>query len=385
MMVEYYSVPSDFKKETIDKLSILNNKYKDKKVRETYGQITIGSNFSSGRYISELPNVDMQALEDYVKYSRDRNIGFNYTLNAPFMNNQEFSKDGINKILYFLEKLYSMGIRSLTITLPTMFEIIKRLGLEFDIKASVICQINNVNKALFYKEKGYKRIVIDEGVYRNFNILEGIAKKFGSGVEIIINSLCNQNCANRMFHYNQTSGDAFGNPGISFYAPRCAHSLLKNPEKIMQLAWIRPEDLHYYRKIGIYNFKLQGREYAINGNLAKAVEIYFDEKFDGNLMDLLDLFSSNFKFKYYIENRKLDRFLEKFFYNRSFCQNDCSGCTYCSDFSQASIHKGIEQELQVLADDEQFQKIDSYQHLISAVLTERKKRESKLPEFDFNF
>lgn len=48
------------------------------------------------------------------------------------------------------------------------------------------------------------------------------------------------------------------------------------------------------------------------------------------------------------------------------------------------MHKGIEQELQVLADDEQFQKIDSYQHLISAVLIDRKKRDLKVPEFDFN-
>ena len=31
MMVDYYSVPSDFKKETIDKLSVLNKKYKNKK------------------------------------------------------------------------------------------------------------------------------------------------------------------------------------------------------------------------------------------------------------------------------------------------------------------------------------------------------------------
>lgn len=383
--MDYYSLPADFQKKTIDLYAALNQQYADKKIEETYGQITIGANFSSGRYISELPRIDMHQLSEYIEYSYEKGIGFNYTLNAPFMNNMEFQRDGIEKILGFLQDLHRIGIRSLTISLPTLYEIIRASGLDFKIKASTICQINSVNKAMFYKNKGYGRIVLDESIYRDFDLLQRIVASYGDGVEIIINSLCNQNCAYRMFHYNQTSADAFGNSGISFYAPRCAHNLLSNPNNIMQLSWIRPEDLHYYRGIGIRFFKLQGREYAINGSPERAVKAYFDESYEGNLMNLLDLFSSNFKFKFFIDNRKLDGFLDGLYANRDRCHHDCNNCRYCDEYARKSIETNLDDDLILLTNEEQFKKIDRYQNLLFSIVQEQETRNAKKkPSVEFD-
>ncbi|MFW9880349.1 MAG: hypothetical protein ACFFG0_45330, partial [Candidatus Thorarchaeota archaeon] len=57
-----FSVPADFKKETIDKYEKLNNSYKDSKVVETYGNITIKNLFESGRSVAELPKVDFSTF-----------------------------------------------------------------------------------------------------------------------------------------------------------------------------------------------------------------------------------------------------------------------------------------------------------------------------------
>lgn len=336
--MEYYSVPSDFSKKTIDGYQKLNEAYPECKVKETYGQISIGNAFASGGYLSEIPKISFSDLKEYVRYSKGAGIDFNYTFNASYMNNTEFTEEGMNQLKDFLRQLYDIGIRSLTVALPTLYEIIRSMNLDFEVKASVICQINNANKAAIYKEKGYDRIVVDEGINRDFNTLERIRSNFGDGVELIINSLCSQDCVYRMFHYNQTSGDAYGRPGFSFYNKRCTLNLFKDYRNLMHLSWIRPEDLKYYREIGINHYKLQGREYVTHGDPIKTVEIYFKKSYEGNLMELLDMFSTNFNFKFYVENRKLDGFIDGLYHNRYLCKKDCNSCDYCAGYADASVN-----------------------------------------------
>jgi len=366
----YYSVPSDFKNKTIDGYVRLHERYPNHRVIETYGQITIDSKFSSGRYLSELPQVSMENLGAYVAYCNQYGIAFNYTLNSSFMNNIEFTNQGISDIQRFIDILYNMGIRCFTVALPTVYEIIRSMGLNINIKASTICQINNANKAETYKRNGFDRIVVDESINRDFATLKRIVKCFGNGVEVIANSMCNKNCVNRMFHYNQTSADAYGKPGVTYYAPKCTLDLFKDPNRIMQLSWIRPEDISYYKNIGIYNYKLQGREYALNGDPVKAVETYFQENYDGNLMELLDLFSTNFKYKFYVDNKKLDDFIKPFTEPTLFCHNNCNDCGYCKGFAETSIDRERGKALMEIAQSGNLEKFVPFHHLLQSINNE---------------
>ena len=110
-MIKYFNVPADFRSETIDKYEELNEKYTESKVIETYGQVTIDNYIGSGRAYDLLPQVDLEALEKYIAYSRERGIGFNYTLNSTCMGNMEFTREGILKIIRFLDELHSRHIR----------------------------------------------------------------------------------------------------------------------------------------------------------------------------------------------------------------------------------------------------------------------------------
>ena len=116
-MIKYFNVPADFRSETIDKYEELNEKYTESKVIETYGQVTIDNYIGSGRAYDLLPQVDLEALEKYIAYSRERGIGFNYTLNSTCMGNMEFTREGILKIIRFLDELHRVGVRSLTVAL----------------------------------------------------------------------------------------------------------------------------------------------------------------------------------------------------------------------------------------------------------------------------
>ena len=100
--MKYYSMPADFKQETIAKYAELNKRYKDSRVFETYGNITDGNFLGSGRLVSQMSKVDWLDLHEYIKYSRDRDIDFSYTINPPFIQNMEFTGEGVKKIKDFL-------------------------------------------------------------------------------------------------------------------------------------------------------------------------------------------------------------------------------------------------------------------------------------------
>jgi collagenase-like PrtC family protease len=341
--MKYYSVPADFKKETIDEYSRLNDTYRDSRVIETYGNITVGSPLESGRSVDVLPQVDIGRLRRYVEYSRQKNIDFSYTINSPHMNSREFTRKGILEICSFLGELHGAGVTSLTISLPSIVEIIKSTGYDFKLKASVICEITNANKAEFYKKMGFERIVADESINRDFQTLKRIRETFGDRLEIIVNTICHKECPYRMFHYNQVAFDSISvssKASSNYYSHRCLLRRYERPGTFLKLSWVRPEDIRYYTDIGVHYFKLQGRQSALKGNPVQAVECYFKESYNGNLLDLLEVFSPHSKFRIHIDNRALDGFLEPYYRRDQFCKHDCRHCNHCDSYAKKAIVPG---------------------------------------------
>lgn len=367
--MKYFSVPADFKTGTIDRYDRLNREYTDSAVIETYGNITKGSALESGRSVDMLPEVDYSRLKEYVQYSKERNIGFNYTLNAPHMQNREFSKKGIMEIMNFLETLYEIGIRSLTIALPPLFEIVRAMPHDFELKASVICQVTNVNKAMTYRQMGVERLVADESLNRDFRTLKQMVEAYGDKLEIIVNSICHKNCTYRMFHYNQIAGDSVnvtGEASSGYYHHRCVLRRYETPENILKLTWVRPEDLHFYTDIGLRYFKIQGRNHVIKGDPVRALEAYFKGSYDGDLLELMDLFNPTGKFRTAVDNRCLDGFIEPFVKNGDFCKNNCLRCGYCEKVAKKCIDPSETKRIQNMAADF-YREFDEFSRTLTAV------------------
>jgi collagenase-like PrtC family protease len=339
--LKYFSVPADFKAETIDEYRRLNQSYSGAKVIETYGQITTGNAFEAGRAVELLPEIDLADLAAYLDYSREKGIDFSYTINAPYMRNREFTREGILEIRHFLGTLYQAGVRSLTVALPSLMELIKALPYDFKIKVSTICQVVNANMAWHYQKMGLDRLVVGESINRDFQSLKSIVDTYGPKVEVIANSICHSSCPNRMFHYNEAAGDSYrivSPASVGYYPHRCMLKRYEKPENVLKLSWIRPEDLEYYAAVGINYFKLQGRQMVVKGDPVRTVESYFNGYFDGNLLELLEMFAPTNSFRIYVDNRKLDGFLKPFFDRANFCKNDCANCHYC----EATIKKCVD-------------------------------------------
>jgi collagenase-like PrtC family protease len=333
--------------------------------------------------------VDLAALQSYIKYSNERDIDFNYTLNPSYIGNMEFTKSGIDRIKDFLHRLYQAGVRTLTIALPSIMELVQSMELEFKIRASTICQITNVNKAMYYQSLGIQQIVVDESINRNFYILKNMREAFDGRIEVIVNQLCDMNCIYRMFHYNMISSEFLGaanHVSIDFFEHRCVMQQFKDKSNLMKLSWIRPEDLKYYNSIGINNFKLQGRHtFVKGGDPVKTVECYLRESHDGNLMDLLTMFASLTSFKVYVKNKELAGFLEPFYQNRNFCRQNCTTCNYCETYAKKSINYPIAERTIQLAK-EFYNGIDSYKMLLttSNTLVKKSKQENKDTDIEFD-
>lgn len=338
--MKFFSLPTDFKKETIDAYCKLNDQYKDARVIETYGNITIGNSIESGRSVDLLPAVDLNHLRDYVRWSREKNIDFSYTMNASHMHSKEFTRKGMLEILSFLNDIYEAGVRSLTVSLPSLMQVIQRMNTDFRMKASVICQVTTANKALFYKNMGMERVVVDESINRDFDMLKRIVEAFGENIEMIVNTICHKDCPYRMFHYNQIATDSIvlsSEVSAKYYSHRCLMRRYENAGNLLKLSWVRPEDLKYYTRVGIRYFKLQGRQAVLAGDPVKAVEYYFKGSYDGDLLELLDMFNPTSNFRVSIDNKALDGFIETFFKKAHFCRHDCRSCFYCDTFARKCI------------------------------------------------
>lgn len=380
-----YSIPADFSGESVKRLSELNQKYSDARVAEVYGQMTLNNIWGSGRTVNELNAVGLIELERYNNLLQKSGIDFNYTLNGTCMGNYEFTRKGVNELKAFLRDLHDLGIRKLTIALPSIMEAVLDIPYEFEVKASTLCQITSVNKAVHYLNSGVNRIVVDESCNRNFSLLKRLSETVGNGLELIVNVICNINCTYRMFHYNEMSHGTKGNENSTaadYYSHRCIEKRMEQPENFLKMGWIRPEDIHYYTEIGIRRFKIQGRQAVMRGDVIKTLDAYFRQNYDGNLLELLDVFAPTNSFVPYIDNRLLDNYLKPFISNSIHCSNDCQTCGYCSSYvskylDRDSIHALCEKGRQY------YLSCDPYRSMIKEFDDEPSEEEFYKDEFEF--
>lgn len=330
----YYSIPADFKKETIDKICQLNDSFPDSKISETYGNLTLGNLIPSGRVRTQLPDVDLELLREYIEYSNSKGLYFNYTLNATHLNGKDFNSADIKKYLEFIDQLCLSGVASFTVALPTLFEIIREFKPDINIKISTLCQVTSINKVLFYKLHGASRIVLDESINKKIDVIKGITQ-YINDIELIVNPICLKDCVYRTFHYNQITNDSISTESqtsVMFYEHRCVQQRLADIGNYLKISWIRPEDIKKYVSIGVNHFKIQGRHAIEKGDVLKTAKIYMTERYDGNLMDLIYCFKTLNNFNVNICNRILDGFMEPFFQEKFKCIDNCFQCNYCQKF-----------------------------------------------------
>ena len=334
-----YTVPADFTIKTLYDMKRLEEKYPDNTIREVFGNLS-NSKWPSGHGFLKtqkfLENLD--ELEIYVKKALELGYDFNYTFNSSCLENRDIITDELEEIIRFIGDLVNIGVKRITIASPALMIAVHKKYPELLITASAITGINSVFRANEAKKMGASTIVLEEDITRNFKRIEHIKKYSCVDTEIIVNSKCTFNCIYRNFHYNSVSHDTTGLKKSFNYGGNCAKCRIMDPVSFIKSLWIRPEDIEVYANHGIDLFKLIGRERLSDIDLLRMIETYFARSYDGNLIDLIFGFSTTKKHMY-LDNKKLDGFIDKFLNEEYDCLDACSPehCNYCNLFLKKAM------------------------------------------------
>jgi len=338
-----FCVPEKYTDDYVTQLALINKQSVRCKIYETYGS-TNENIIGNIRSAHKIPSVCLDILAKQINMLHKHGIRFNYILNSTVSNEIEFTKEGQKNIINFVNKLVSINVDSITVSMPFLIKLLKTVFPKLDIVASVCMEINNLSK---YNQilslGGVSRFVLDRNYNRKFATIDSLAQA-GAVIEVLCNSPCLYNCVETHYHANLSSirsrhdvtrSTSYNTDEIL----SCFQYSLHNNYEFIKSPWIRPEDCIKYYTRGVKFFKIDGRDKPVDYNL-EVIKAYMNETFSGNLLFLtsnifekeLDKISTtNKKQKIALDNDLLSNFIDFFINDIYACNENCLQCKYCID------------------------------------------------------
>ncbi|NLC71142.1 MAG: peptidase U32 [Desulfuromonadaceae bacterium] len=276
----FLSVAANFDSKLIPRLA-------EHHVHEVYGKFP--SDLVGGGRPSYMGTpLSFRKLRRYVADLKKYGIAFNYLLNSSCLGNREWDGRWQRNLCGFLNRLDNAGVERVTVATPYLLELIKIRFPQFQVKAGIYAQIDTPERARFWEDLGADALTLESfSINRDFKRLTRIREAVSCELQLIANHLCLPNCPMQPYHQNGFShaSDGSRNLYLDYCFLKCTLLRLKEPMLFVRSAWIRPEDLPEYEKIGYTSFKLLERGIP-SENLLQRVEAYGNRSFSGNLADL---------------------------------------------------------------------------------------------------
>ena len=386
------SVAYTFEKGLIKKLSQF------KEIHELYGKLNSDC-IGGGRSSYTLRKTSYRDLQHAVNTCKKYKISFNYLLNGATLGGLEQTRQGHKTIRKMLDLLTQLGVTSITAASPMLVKLIKKQYPHFKIRVSAFAVINSPLKAKQWADIGADTLCISAiSCNRNFSLLESIRRAVSIELQLIVNATCLIDCAYELTHMNLLSdssrkGHRLGGMCLDYCVLNCTLQRIRNSEHYIKATWIRPEDIYLYENMGYQSFKIVERS-CPGDLLVKRVKAYVDRRFDGNLYEIAGpiaqikkeqktpLFQrirmtlimmkpwlikvnslrrmKNFaqlliphdfskeNTHVYIDNRKLDGFLEEF--RKLNCENrHCHRCDFCRQWAEKTVTIDTNKQRELLA------------------------------------
>lgn len=341
-------------------------------VVEVYGKLA--SDFiGGGKNSFQIPFISKRRFADNVKQAHKFGLEFNYLLNSSCLDNLEWTATGQKKIMGLINWLAGLNINAVTVATPYLLELVKKRFPKLKVYLSDLAYVNSIEKAKYWESLGTDRITLfNVDVNRNFTLLKNIRKNVKCELKLILNVNCLYKCPFYLSHANLASHGSQSEHAlrgfvVDYCRLSCRYQQAMNPVDFIRSTWIRPEDVDYYEKIGIDFFKVIDRGMTTQ-TILSIVGSYVKKRFEGNLLDLfpdpsksimfvkknllskikyffrpftvnvfkLSKFAGLFTNAIYIDNRKLDGFLEKLMHLE--CDKlSCQECGYCYGVAKSAI------------------------------------------------
>ncbi len=270
-------------------------------------------------------------------------IRVNLVFNSTCEGEDWYSQEVVNSTIEYIKLVHEgHGIEAITIANPLYIHIIKEHFPRLEICASVLADIDCVQRALIYQEAGVDVITADININRDLQVLKEIEDATHAKLKLMVNEGCIYKCPFRKFHFNYVSHKSkqpVNFKGETPFFNNCYEIYNRDHSQIFKSRWIRPEDTRKYSEITNF-FKIVGRVSTRN-TIIRDTKAYLTESWHGNLLDIVDASLHKYKITHspYVNNKSLDKY--NFFEKVTTCGNKCSQCNYCNELAKKLITFGI--------------------------------------------
>lgn len=347
----------------------------ERRIYEVYGSLPHGP-VGNLRPPESIRPVTPEQMGAQIKRLNDHGIRFNYVLNAELLP-VPISEEYRDEVLDYLQTLLDIGVRTATVTIPWLITLMRVHFPDIQIRVSIVNEVSTVREALEFEELGAVGVVLDRDVNRDIALLKDVRQQFKGEIELLCNSACVFHCINVHYHGTYSSiasnsqfvkhskNKAMATPYCSFY---CRRRFFENPNELIKIHWIRPDDLQKYADMGINLFKIDGRDKEPK-YIKTVIKAYLDGHYDGNFFHLLQpefredveqigkdvacdpenatpeeleqwtsaFLSESEDWHVGVSNRDLDGFSDAFFSGKVNCQGNCAKCRYCEKFAKKVV------------------------------------------------
>ncbi len=323
-----------------------------------YGRAEDG--YPQGRKTDKSKPITLENIFKQAETVKKWGVKFNYLINGTSFSNREFSKEYRRSFVSFVKNLASHGVNIVTIGNLHLLEIISNEVPEIEIFASVLLEVDCLARLKAVSRLGPKYVCLSKTLLKNFRALENIGKFCVAKIEPILlsNDPCLHHCVFTHYH-NDILSHLTGEGAYcdSYCRLHCTKAFIGDRRNLVSASFIRPEDLRVYFNLGYRIFKLCDRKHSTEW-IMRALRAYSEGYYNGNLADIMapwnrhsksysfptelsledfvekgmDSCRDHLRFTPYIENRKLDGYLEHWRGNKqSGCRDeDCDSCGYCA-------------------------------------------------------
>ncbi len=310
------------------------------RIREVY--LSGPQEFSGSGRIA--PELDFSGFSQVVEKIHKEGIRVNLLLNSICEGSDWYSSGVLKSTMDYLKRVHEEhGVEAVTIANPLYIREIKRRFPDLEICASVLGDIDCVQKAVIFAKAGADVITPDVNINRDLALLKRIKDATNREIKLMVNEGCLFRCAFRKFHFNYISHKSRKPDGMkaedNVFSLNCIQLTKSDPSQILKSCWIRPEDVRKYEEIASY-FKLVGRT-SSKSMVIRSVDAYMNESWDGDLLELMagNLYSVGMSHLMHVDNKSLDAI--DFFRQVTSCNKECSECAYCSKLISRLIKRGI--------------------------------------------
>jgi collagenase-like PrtC family protease len=337
-----FSVPYNNDPGTLDEI-LKRKEQNGNRIKEVY--LSGPQEYSGSGRIA--PELSFNQFAEVVEKIHKENIRVNLLLNSVCEGSDWYSPAALKSTMDYLQRVHQeLGIEALTIANPLYIREVRKRFPDIEICASVLGDIDCVQKAVIYAKAGANVITPDVNINRDLALLKKIRDATGTELKLMVNEGCLLRCPFRKFHFNYISHKS-RNPAMAgkmkaednVFSANCIQLTKSDPSQVLKSCWIRPEDLEKYSQVSRY-FKIVGRT-SSRSMVIRSVEAYMNASWAGDLMELMagNLYSYAMSNFVHIENKALDEI--SFFDRVTSCDQDCIECSFCSTVVGQLLRRGV--------------------------------------------